>query len=76
MNSNYITTVINTMVQVETSFNRGKYIVREKGKYITKKNYQQSELISIMMELIDRYERFEYDCNLYHSPELGIWTKE
>lgn len=64
------------MVQIETSFNRGKYIVRKEGKYVTQKNYQQSELISIMKGLIDRYDRFEYDGNLYHSPELDIWTKE
>lgn len=54
----------------------GKYIVRKDGKYVTQKNYSQLAICEIMKRLIKKYERFEYDGFLYHSPERNIWIKE
>lgn len=54
----------------------GKYIVRKDEKYIAQKHYSQLAICEIFKRLIAKYERFEYDGNLYHSPEMNIWIKE
>lgn len=55
----------------------GKYVVMKNGRYKATPHYSQLKLISIMMAMVEKYERFEYEGHLYHSPEDGgIWTKE
>lgn len=54
----------------------GKYIAKKDGRYVTPERLPQLKQIEIMNRMIQKYERFEYEGFLYHSPESNIWTKE
>lgn len=54
----------------------GRYIVKKEGRYVVQKHYSELAICEIMKRMINKYQRFEYNGFLYHSPELEIWTKE
>ncbi len=54
----------------------GKFIVKRDGKYMAQKPSSEEVKIDIVKRMIAKYQRFEYDGFLYHSPELDIWTRE
>ena len=57
--------------------NNGSYMVRKNGTYdIQQTNVPKEKLSEVLLGLIKKYNRFEYDGSLYHNESFGIWIKE
>ena len=63
--------------------NKGDYVRISNGRYtlfidgrIVYQTVPREKAQEIIRRMIDKYERFEYDCFYYHSPEMNVWTKQ